>query len=235
MSTTYDPHYDEADPYSAGSRETTEGTVYTVTGGDWDSTLGGLDVTGEERLVVNMGPQHPSTHGVLRLVLDLEGETVTKARVVIGYLHTGIEKNTEYRSWTQGTTFVTRMDYLSPLFNEAAYCMAVEKLLGVAVPQRARTIRVLVMELNRIASHLVGLATFGMEMGALTGMTNGFRERELVLDLLEEITGLRMNHAYVRPGGLAQDLPEGAVEHVREFLAVMPERITAMHRLLTGQ
>src|SRR3712207_4839414 len=176
MSTTYDPHYDAADPYDAGSRETTEGTVYTVTGGDWDSTLGALDVTGEERLVVNMGPQHPSTHGVLRLVLDLEGETVTKARVVIGYLHTGIEKNTEYRNWVQGTTFVTRMDYLSPLYNEAAYCLAVEKLLGVTAPPRAQVIRVLVMEINRIASHLVGLATGGMELGALTAMTNGDRK-----------------------------------------------------------
>ena len=161
MSTTYN----EADPY-AGSRETTEGRVYTVTGGDWDLTFG-AEGAGEERLVVNMGPQHPSTHGVLRLVLDLEGETVTKARVVIGYLHTGIEKNTEYRNWTQGTTFVTRMDYLSPLFNEAGYCLAVEKLLGIEAPQRAQTIRVLVMELNRIASHLVGLATGAMELGAL--------------------------------------------------------------------
>src|SRR6476646_6248104 len=174
MSTTYD----EADPY-AGSRETTEGRVYTVTGGDWDLTF--ADPHGEERLVVNMGPQHPSTHGVLRLILDLEGETVTKARVTIGYLHTGIEKNTEYRTWTQGTTFVTRMDYLAPLYNEAAYCMAVEQLLGI-------------------------------DLGALTAMTNGFREREMCLDLLEEITGLRMNHAYIRPGGLAQDLPEGTEE-----------------------
>ncbi|HEY0454260.1 MAG TPA: NADH dehydrogenase subunit D, partial [Actinophytocola sp.] len=123
-----------SDPY-AGSRETTEGRVYTVTGGDWDLTLG-ADPHGAERLVVNMGPQHPSTHGVLRLVLDLEGETVTKARVVIGYLHTGIEKNIEYRNWVQGTTFVTRMDYLAPLYNEAGYCMAVEKLLGVEIPQR---------------------------------------------------------------------------------------------------
>jgi NADH-quinone oxidoreductase subunit D len=225
MSTTYDPY--------AGSRETTEGRVYTVTGGDWDLTF--ADPHDQDRLVVNMGPQHPSTHGVLRLVLDLEGETVTKARVVIGYLHTGIEKNTEYRNWVQGTTFVTRMDYLSPLFNETGYCMAVEKLLGIEVPQRAQTIRVLVMELNRIASHLVALATFGMEMGALTGMTNGFREREMVLDVLEEITGLRMNHAYVRPGGLAQDLPEGAVESVRELLKIFPKRVADFHRLLTGQ
>src|SRR3982751_3851005 len=222
-----------SDPY-AGSYETTEGRVYTVTGGDWDSTLGS-DPIEAERLVINMGPQHPSTHGVLRLVLDLEGETVTKARVVIGYLHTGIEKNTEYRTWTQGTTFVTRMDYLSPLFNEAGYCLSVEKLLGVEAPPRAQTIRVLVMELNRIASHLVALATFGMEMGALTGMTNGFREREMVLDLLEEITGLRMNHAYIRPGGLAQDLPEGATESIREVLRIFPSRVADYHRLLTGQ
>ena len=114
------------------ARETTEGRVYTVTGGDWDAVAGG-DPIDEERLVVNMGPQHPSTHGVLRLVLELEGETVTKARVVIGYLHTGIEKNVEYRNWTQGITFVTRMDYLAPLFNETAYCLAVEKLLGIEV------------------------------------------------------------------------------------------------------
>jgi NADH-quinone oxidoreductase subunit D len=221
------------DPY-AGSRETTEGRVYTVTGGDWDSTLSGVDMEGEERLVVNMGPQHPSTHGVLRLVLDLEGETVTKARTVIGYLHTGIEKNLEYRNWVQGTTFVTRMDYLAPLFNETAYCLAVEKLLGIQPPPRATTIRVLVMEINRIASHLVALATGGMELGALTAMTNGFRERELCLDLLEDITGLRMNHAYVRPGGVAQDLPEGTEEHVRDFLKIMPERIVGYHRMLTG-
>ncbi|MGX5657412.1 NADH-quinone oxidoreductase subunit D [Geodermatophilus nigrescens] len=221
------------DPY-AGSRETTEGRVYTVTGGDWDQTFGS-DLTGEERLVVNMGPQHPSTHGVLRLVLDLEGETVTKARVVIGYLHTGIEKNTEYRTWTQGTTFVTRMDYLSPLFNEAGYCMAVEKLLGIEVPQRAQTIRVLVMEINRIASHLVCLATGGMELGALTGMTNGFREREMCLDLLEEITGLRMNHAYIRPGGVAQDLPPGAEQSIREWLRVMPGQLAGYHQMLTAQ
>src|SRR6195952_4662498 len=180
MSTTYDnTSYNEADPY-AGSRETTEGRVYTVTGGDWDLTIGG-DALGEERLVSNMGPQHPSTHGVLRLVLELEGETVTDARTVIGYLHTGIEKNTEYRTWTQGTTFVTRMDYLAPIFNETGYCLAVEKLLGIEVPERANTIRVLLMELNRLSSHLVWLATTGMELGSTTMMIYGFREREYVL------------------------------------------------------
>jgi len=216
----------------APERETTEGTVYTVTGGDWDTVVEGA--ADDQRMVVNMGPQHPSTHGVLRLVLELEGETVTSARTVIGYLHTGIEKNMEYRNWTQGVTFVTRMDYLAPIFNETAYCLAVEKLLGIEVPERANTIRVLCMELNRIASHLVGLATGGMELGALTAMTNGFRERELVLDVLETITGLRMNHAYVRPGGVVQDLPPGAVEKVRELLATFEERLPGYDKLLTG-
>ena len=132
-----------------------------------------VDDEHDDRIVINMGPQHPSTHGVLRLVLELEGETVTQARSVIGYLHTGIEKNCEYRTWTQGVTFVTRMDYLAPLFNETAYCLGVEKLLGIEAPRRAQVIRVLLMEINRIASHLVALATGGMELGALTGMTAG--------------------------------------------------------------
>jgi len=222
-----------ADPY-ASSRETTEGRVYTVTGGDWQSLLTG-DPISEERLVVNMGPQHPSTHGVLRLVLELEGETVNQVRLVIGYLHTGIEKNCEYRTWTQGVTFLTRADYLSPLFTETAYAMAVEKLLGIEVPDRATVIRVLMMELNRISSHLVWLATGGMEIGALTMMTMGFREREKVLDIFEMVTGLRMNHAYVRPGGLAQDLPPGAVEKIREFLVDMPRRVQEYKDLLAGQ
>ncbi|MCU1589289.1 MAG: nuoD [Frankiales bacterium] len=220
------------DPYAAATRETTEGRVYTVTGGDWDTIA---PDAAEERLVINMGPQHPSTHGVLRLVLELEGETVTQARTVIGYLHTGIEKNLEYRNWTQGVTFVTRMDYLSNAFNETVYCLGVEKLLGIEVPERATTIRVLMMELQRIASHLVWLATGGMELGALTAMTNGFRERELCLDVLETITGLRMNHAFVRPGGVAQDLPPGAVEKVRELLAILEKRVPLVDQLLTGQ
>src|SRR5690606_33717313 len=189
---------------------------------------------GEERLVVNMGPQHPSTHGVLRLVLTLDGETVTEVRPVIGYLHTGIEKNMEYRTWTQGVTFVTRMDYLSPIFNETAYCMAVEKLLGITdrIPERAKTLRVLMMELNRISSHLVAVATYGMELGATSIVIYGFREREMVLDLFEYITGLRMNMAYVRPGGVSVDLPAGAVDKIGEFLKVMPGRIKDMRKLL---
>jgi NADH-quinone oxidoreductase subunit D len=216
---------DAADPY-AGVRETTEGPVYTVTGQDWEDVVGAA-VAGQERIVVNMGPQHPSTHGVLRIILELDGETVTEARCGVGYLHTGIEKNLEYRTWTQGTTFVTRMDYLSPFFNEAAYSLGVEKLLGIEdqIPDRATVIRVMMMELNRISSHLVCIATGGMEMGALTVMTNGFRERERTLDLYELITGLRMNHAYIRPGGVAQDLPPGAVESIREYLRWMWDHI----------
>ncbi|MDP9434512.1 MAG: NADH-quinone oxidoreductase subunit D, partial [Actinomycetota bacterium] len=221
-----------APPAPAGTRETTEGRVYTVTGGDWDSVLGAN--VDEEHIVVNMGPQHPSTHGVLRLVMELEGETITSARTVIGYLHTGIEKNLEYRNWVQGVTFVTRMDYLSNIFNETGYCLAVEKLLGIEAPERAQVIRVLCMELNRISSHLVAFATGGLELGALTAMTNAFREREQILDVLEMITGLRMNHAYVRPGGVAQDLPPGTVEKVRELLEVMPGLLGGIDELLTG-
>jgi NADH-quinone oxidoreductase subunit D len=220
-------------PYSP-SRPTTEGPVYTVTGGDWDAVIGG-DPIADERLVLNMGPQHPSTHGVLRLVLELEGETVTDCRVVVGYLHTGIEKNTEYRTWTQGVTFLTRADYLAPFFNETVYCLGVEKLLGIEVPQRAQLIRILLMELNRISSHWVWLATGGMELGALTAMTNGFRARERILDVFEMITGLRMNHAFIRPGGIAQDLPEGAVEKIRELLVATEKELTGVDKLLRGQ
>src|SRR5690349_10498974 len=157
-------------PAPAEERITTEGPVYTVTGGDWDSLI---DVEHDDRIVINMGPQHPSTHGVLRLVLELEGETVQQARSVIGYLHTGIEKNCEYRTWTQGVTFVTRMDYLAPLFNEYAYVRGVERLLDIEdqIPERANVIRVMMMELNRISSHLVALATGGRHAGALTAMT----------------------------------------------------------------
>ncbi|GGJ95508.1 NADH-quinone oxidoreductase subunit D 2 [Pilimelia anulata] len=184
-----------------------------------------------------MGPQHPSTHGVLRLVCELEGETVTEVRPIVGYLHTGIEKNLEFRNWTQGTTFVTRMDYLAPIFNETAYCLAVEKLLGITdeIPERATTIRVLMMELNRIASHLVWLGTTGMELGAISVMLYCFRERELVLEIFEMVTGLRMNMAYVRPGGVAQDVPEPAIAKIRDFLTILPKRMKEYEDLLSGQ
>jgi NADH-quinone oxidoreductase subunit D len=171
---------------------------------------------------------------VLRLILTLDGESVTETRVGIGYLHTGIEKNMEFRTWTQGTTFCTRMDYLAPIFNETAYCLAVEKLLGVTdqIPERASIIRVLMMELNRISSHLVAIATFGLELGATTVMLNGFIEREYTLDLFEEICGLRMNMAYVRPGGVAQDINQGGMNKLREYLERMPKRFQQMRKLM---
>ncbi len=221
----------------ATERETSEGKVFTVTGGDWDTVVGGTDPLHDERIVVNMGPQHPSTHGVLRMVLELEGETVTDARLVVGYLHTGIEKNLEFRTWVQGSTFVTRMDYLAPIFNETAYSLAVEKLLGITdeIPQRATQIRVLMMELNRIASHLVWLGTTGLELGAISMMLYGFREREYILEIFEMITGLRMNMAYVRPGGVAGDLPPEAVRKIREFLVLMPKKLREYEALLSGQ
>ena len=194
--------------------------VFEDTGGDWSDIAAEAARLGEERIVVNMGPQHPSTHGVLRLMLEIDGETVTEARCGIGYLHTGIEKNMEYRNWTQGVTFCTRMDYLAPLFSETGYCLAIEKLLGITadIPQRATVIRVLMMELNRIASHLVGLGTAGNELGATTIMIAGFTGREEILRVFELITGLRMNHGYIRPGGVAQDIPPGALDTVREAL-----------------
>jgi NADH-quinone oxidoreductase subunit D len=216
----------------------TEGRVYHVGGEDWDEVVRaaqeGSERSDTEHLIVNMGPQHPSTHGVLRLVLTLDGETVTELRPVIGYLHTGIEKNMEFRTWTQGVTFCTRMDYLSPIFNETAYCLAVEKLLGIEadVPERASVLRVLMMELNRISSHMMAIGTFGLELGATSVLLYGLREREKVLDLFELISGLRMNHAYVRPGGVAQDLPAGALEAIREFLAVMPHQLGEIRALL---
>ncbi len=185
--------------------------VVDAVGGDWDEVTAEAMEHSDERIVVNMGPQHPSTHGVLRLILEIEGETVTEARVGIGYLHTGIEKTMEYRTWLQGTTLCTRMDYLTPMFQETAYCLAIEKLLGITdqIPKRASIIRVLMMELTRISSHMVALGTGGMEMGATTAMTIGFRERERCLRPIELVTGLRMNNAYIRPGGVAQDMPSG--------------------------
>jgi len=228
MSTTHDPYASFAD--------TTEGRIYSVTGNDWDSLVAEIGSTKEERVVVNMGPQHPSTHGVLRLVLELEGETITEARCGIGYLHTGIEKNTEYRSWTQGVTFVTRMDYLAPIFNETAYCLGVEKLLGITdvMPERATVIRVMMMEFNRISSHMVALGTGALELGALSPMIFAFREREKVLDIFEMISGLRMNMAYVRPGGVAQDLPEGGIAKIRQTIKELRHNFKDNEKLLIG-
>jgi NADH-quinone oxidoreductase subunit D len=192
---------------------------------DWDESEG--------RMTINMGPQHPSTHGVLRLVLTLEGEMVRDVKPVIGYLHTGMEKECEDNTWRQAVTIVTRMDYLAPLHNELAYSMAVEKLLGVDVPPRGQAIRILMTELNRISSHLVWLATQGMDMGAISMMLYGFRERELIVDFFEMTTGLRMNHNYICPGGVWQDLPEGWQTPVLDFIGLFPSRLKEYEDLLT--
>jgi NADH-quinone oxidoreductase subunit D len=187
----------------------------------------------QETMIINMGPQHPSTHGVLRLLLELDGETVIACKPVIGYLHTGIEKNMEYRTWQQGVTFVTRADYLAPFFNELGYCLAVERLLGIEAPPRAQVLRVLFCELNRISSHLVWLATSGLELGAISVMLYGFREREVILDIFEAATGLRMNHAYIRIGGVVMDLPDEGEGQIRRFLNLMPGRISEYEDLLS--
>ena len=207
---------------------------FEASGGDWSDIAEEAARLGDERIVVNMGPQHPSTHGVLRLMLEIDGETVTEARAGIGYLHTGIEKNMEYRSWTQGVTFCTRMDYVANIFQEAGYCLAVEKLLGITddIPERATVIRVMMMELNRIASHLVCLATGGNELGATTIMIVGFNAREQVLRVFELITGLRMNNAYIRPGGVVQDIPPGALDAVRDAITVMKKDFGQLEDLM---
>ncbi len=179
----------------------------------------------DDSMRINIGPQHPSTHGVLRLQVEVSGETVESVQPVFGYLHTGIEKQAETLNWIQVVTDVTRADYLSPFHNETAYSMAVEQLAGVEVPRRGQWIRVLMLELNRLTSHLIWLATTGLELGAMSMATYGFREREYVLDLFQEITGLRMNHAYIRPGGVNMDILPEHEEQVREVLDLLKSRL----------
>ncbi|WP_168582158.1 NADH-quinone oxidoreductase subunit D [Gephyromycinifex aptenodytis] len=219
---------------ASGADERGDERILNTEGGDWDDLAREAVEHSDERIVVNMGPQHPSTHGVLRLILELDGEHVTEARVGIGYLHTGIEKNMEFRTWTQGVTFCTRMDYLTPMFQETAYCLGVEKLLGVTdqIPDRATTIRVLMMELTRISSHLICLGTGGMELGATTVFTTAARERERVLRFIEATTGLRMNNAYIRPGGVAQDLPPGWKDLLDEQLPLLRKGVKEMEGLV---
>ncbi len=211
----------------------TSAPEFDVTGGDWDKINEEIRQLGEERIIVNMGPQHPSTHGVLRLMIEMDGEHVTEARAGIGYLHTGIEKNMEYRTWVQGVTFATRMDYLASIFQETAYCLAVEKPWCITddIPERASIIRVIMMELQRIGSHLVCLGTGGNELGATTVMTTAFNGREEVLKLFEMVSGLRMNNAYIRPGGVAQDVPAGFIESAREALKIMMKYSREMENL----
>ena len=191
-------------------------------------------IISDERQILNMGPQHPATHGVLRLQIELEGETIRRVKPIIGYLHTGMEKTAETLPYISGATNVTRMDYLSPLNNELCYSLAVEQLLGVEIPPRAQAIRVLMTELNRISSHLIWVATFGMDIGALSMMIYGFRERESVLEFFEKVTGLRMNHNYIRPGGVAADLPEGWEDDVEGIIDIVSAGLDDYHDLLNG-
>src|SRR3990167_3054942 len=186
-----------------------------------------------ETKTVNMGPQNPSTHGVLRLVLERDGETVVSASPTIGYLHTGIEKTTEQKKWQQVIPLVERMDYLSAQSNSLAFCLSVETLLGIEVPERVRNIRVLIAELQRINSHLVWLGTHGMELGAVSMMLYCFRERELLLNINEMLAGFRMFPSYLRIGGLREDLPRGFHEAVKEFLDKFPGKIDDYDKLLT--
>ena len=189
----------------------------------------------DETMIINMGPAHPSTHGVLRLMLELDGEFVLRTKTVIGYLHTGMEKTGETLSYVQGATNVTRMDYLSPVINELSYSMTVEKLLGVEVPERATWIRMLMSELNRVSSHLVWMATNGMDLGSTSMMIYGLRERELILAFFEKTAGLRLNLNYVRPGGVAADLPDGWQDDVEVICNTIDERTYEYDQLLTGQ
>jgi NADH-quinone oxidoreductase subunit D len=189
----------------------------------------------DENMIINMGPQHPSTHGVLRLMMELDGETVLRTKPIIGYLHTGMEKTAEELTYQQGATNVTRMDYLAPLSNELVFALATEKLLGIELPPRAVWIRMLLAELQRVSSHLMWLATNGMDVGSTTMMIFGFRERELVLGFFEKTTGLRMNHNFIRPGGTAADLPDGWEDDVEVILENVTERLGEYDELLTGQ
>jgi NADH-quinone oxidoreductase subunit D len=189
----------------------------------------------DETMIINMGPQHPSTHGVLRLMMELDGETVVRTKPIIGYLHTGMEKTGEELTYQQGATNVTRMDYLSPLNNELVFSLATEKLLGIELPPRAIWIRMLLSELQRVSSHLMWLATNGMDLGSTTMMIFGFRERELVLGFFEKTTGVRMNHNFIRPGGTAADLPDGWEDDVEVILDNVTSRLADYDALLTGQ
>ena len=194
-----------------------------------------IEQTDDETMIINMGPQHPSTHGVLRLMIELDGETVLRTKPVIGYLHTGMEKTAEELTYVQGSTNVTRMDYLSPLHNELVLSLAVEALLGVEMPARSDWIRMLLVELNRVSSHLMWMATNGMDHASTSMMIYGFREREMILAFFEKTTGLRMNHNFIRPGGTAADLPDGWEDDVTIICDTILPRLDEYDELLTGQ
>ncbi|HET7523598.1 MAG TPA: NADH dehydrogenase (quinone) subunit D [Acidimicrobiales bacterium] len=194
-----------------------------------------VEVPEDETMILNLGPSHPSTHGVLRVMVELDGETVMRSKPVVGYLHTGMEKTGEELMYHQGSTNVTRMDYLSPFFNELTFSLSVERLLGVDIPPRATWIRMLMCELNRISSHFLWLATNSADIGAINMLVYGWRDREMVLSFFEKVTGLRMNHNYIRPGGVAADLPDGWRDDVLALCEAIPRRMDEYDNLLTGQ
>ena len=220
---------------AAGELSREVGAVLRLDGHAFDPAAVDFDRRDDETMIINMGPSHPSTHGVLRIMLELDGEFVLRAKTVIGYLHTGMEKTGEELSYVQGGTNVTRMDYLSPVINELAYSMAVETLLGIEVPARAVWIRMMMSELNRVSSHLVWMATNGMDVGSTSMMIYGLRERELILAFFEKTAGLRLNLNYVRPGGVAADLPDGWRDDVQVICDTIYERTFEYDELLTGQ
>ena len=211
-----------------GAQELRQQHDLVITGGPWPELEGD-----SQTMIINMGPQHPSTHGVLRIMMELDGETVVRAKPVVGYLHTGMEKTGEELTYVQGGTNVTRMDYASPLSNELVFSLAVEQLLDLELPERATWIRMLMVELNRMSSHLLFQATNGMDVGALSMMIYGWRERERALRVLEQITGLRMNHNYIRPGGVAADLPDGWEDDVLGLCDLVEEGVAEYDELLT--
>jgi NADH-quinone oxidoreductase subunit D len=224
------------DVVRAAERLREQGAVLRLTEAEAAAAATDLEAAPEdETMIINMGPQHPSTHGVLRLMLELQGETVLRCKPIIGYLHTGMEWTGEELSYLQGPTNVTRMDYASPIFNELVFSMCVEKLLDIEVPERATWIRMLMCELNRMASHLLFLGTNGMDIGAVSMMLYGWREREEVLRFFQKVTGLRMNHNYVRPGGVAADLPPGWRDDVQRLIDLITPRLDEYDVLMTNQ
>lgn len=184
-------------------------------------------------MTLNMGPQHPSTHGVLRVALELDGETIVQAKPIIGYLHTGMEKQAEYKTYTQSIPQTDRMDYISPLSNNLGFCLAAEKLLGIEPPARVQAIRVLLCELTRISSHCVWIGTHAIDIGALTVFWYSFREREKVLSIYDMVSGARMTSSYFRVGGLSMDIPEGFLERCEKFVDEMPAHIDEYENMLT--
>src|SRR5712692_5469309 len=216
-------------------RVETGGVLRLPEGAAVDASDIDIEVNPDETMIINMGPQHPSTHGVLRLMMELDGETVLRTKPIIGYLHTGMEKTGEELTYMQGATNVTRMDYLAPLHNELVFALATEKLLEIEVPPRATWIRMLMTELNRMSSHFTFLATNGMDLGATTMMIFGFREREKHLHFFEKVSGLRMNCNYIRPGGVAADLPDGWRDDVLHLLDELPDDLADYDTLFTGQ